>query len=30
MLNPFYSATAKITSPLFHQKVRQLARAYFR
>jgi hypothetical protein len=30
MLNPFHTATTKITAPLFHQKVRQLARTYFR
>lgn len=30
MLNPFHTATTKITAPLFHQKVRQLARNYFR
>jgi glycosylphosphatidylinositol transamidase (GPIT) subunit GPI8 len=30
MLNPFHTPTSKITTPLFHQKVRQLARSYFR
>ena len=30
MLNPFFTPTTKITSPLFHQKVKQLARNYFR
>ncbi|KAL4429597.1 hypothetical protein ABPG77_008646 [Micractinium sp. CCAP 211/92] len=30
MLNPFHTATTKIATPLFHQKVRQLARNYFR
>ena len=30
MLNPFFTPTTKITSPLFHQRVRQLARNYFR
>lgn len=29
-LNPFHTPTTKITAPLFHQKVRQLARSYFR
>lgn len=29
-LNPFHTPTSKITSPPFHQKVRQLARNYFR
>lgn len=30
MLNPFHTPTSKITAPLFHHKVRQLARNYFR
>ena len=30
MLNPFHTPTTKITAPLFHHKVRQLARNYFR
>ncbi len=30
MLNPFHTATTKIATPLFYQKVRQLARNYFR
>lgn len=30
LLNPFHTASSKITTPLFHQKVRQLARNYFR
>ena len=29
-LSPFHTPTSKITSPQFHQKVRQLARNYFR
>ena len=30
LLNPFFTPTAKITSPGFNQKVRALARSYFR
>ena len=30
LLHPFHPPPSKITTPLFHQKVRQLARNYFR
>lgn len=29
-LNPFFLPAARITSPAFHHKVKQLARVYFR
>ena len=30
VLNPFFSASAKLTSPTFAQKVRNISRTYFR
>ncbi|KAK9811548.1 hypothetical protein WJX72_005731 [[Myrmecia] bisecta] len=30
LMNPFFTPTARITSPAFNQKVRTLARTYFR